>query len=76
MPGGPTTDLTTAERLTVVSGCGWGEEDHGCGRVAQLYGGYILPGSAPEEMHLVVSQWHTNENWPYRAMHFRARIAV
>ena len=34
------------------------------------------PGSTPDEMHLVVSQWHTNENWPYRAMHFRARLAV
>ncbi|MDD7937645.1 DUF4185 domain-containing protein [Actinomycetospora lutea] len=74
LPQGPTTDLTIAERLTVIAGCGWGDEDHGCGRVAQCYGGYILPGSTPEEMHLVVSQWHTTDNWPYRAMHFRARI--
>ncbi|GAA4863984.1 DUF4185 domain-containing protein [Actinomycetospora straminea] len=76
MPQGPTTDLTTAERLTVIAGCGWGDEDHGCGRVAQCYGGYILPGSTPDEIHLVVSQWHTADNWPYRAMHFRARIGA
>lgn len=74
LPDGPTTNLHTAERLTVIAGCGWDDEDHGHGRVAQPYGGYILPGSTPNEMHLVVSQWNTGTNWPYRAMHFRARV--
>ena len=74
LPDGPTTDLHRAERLTVIAGCGWHDEDHRCGRVAQPYGGYILPGSTPDELHLVVSQWNTGTNWPYRAMHFRARV--
>lgn len=70
---GPTTDLHVAPRLTAITGCGWHDEDHGCGRVAQLYGGYILPGSTPDDLHLAVSQWNTGTNWPYRAMHFRVR---
>lgn len=70
---GPTTNLHTAPRLTVVAGCGWHDEDHGCGRVAQPYGGYLLPGSTPDDLHVVVSQWNTGTHWPYRSMQFRAR---
>lgn len=71
LPDGPTTNLHTAQRIPVIGGCGWHDEDHGRGRVAQPYGGYIVPGSTAEEIHLVVSQWNTGTNWPYRAMHFR-----
>ncbi len=70
---GPTTNFHVAPRLTVIAGCGWHDEDHHDGRVAQPYGGYLLPGSTPDDLHLVVSQWNTGTNWPYRAMHFRAR---
>jgi hypothetical protein len=74
LPDGPTTNLHTAERLTVIAGCWWPDEDHACGQVAQPYGGYILPGSTPDDFHLVISQWNTETNWPYRAMQFRARV--
>jgi hypothetical protein len=50
---------------------------HAGSRVAQLYGGYILPGSKLNVVGgvgLVVSQWHTAHGWPYRAMQFRATL--
>ena len=31
-------------------------------------------GGRLAELHLVVSQWNTGTNWPYRSMHFRARV--
>jgi hypothetical protein len=71
----PTADLHVAPRATVLRGCVWEDEDHARGRVAQLYGGYVLPGSTPRELHLVVSQWNTATNWPYRAMQFRADVS-
>jgi hypothetical protein len=72
---GPTADLHRAPLATVLRGCDWGREDHGCGNVAQLYGGYVLPGSTLRELHLVVSQWNTATGWPYRAMQFRADVS-
>ena len=57
-------------RTTVLHGSSWDDEDHGAGRVAQLYGGYILPGSTRADLHLMVSQWNTDTNWPYRTMQF------
>ena len=38
--------------------------------VAQLYGGYIHPDSTLHDLHLIVSQWNTETNWPYHAMQF------
>jgi hypothetical protein len=38
--------------------------------VAQLYGGYIIPGSTLSNLHLPVSQWKTDADWPYRVMQF------
>lgn len=73
---GPTADLYAAPRTTVLHGCGWEDEDHDAGRVAQLYGGYIVPGSTLSELHLVVSQWNTATNWPYRAMQFRVDVTA
>jgi hypothetical protein len=73
---GPTTDLHTAPLATVLQGSGWDNEDHARGQVAQLYGGYVLPGSTLRELHLVVSQWNTATNWPYRAMQFRTDIST
>lgn len=72
---GPTSDLFRAPRATVLRGCSWEDEDHDRGRVAQLYGGYILPGSTLEDLHLVVSQWNTATHWPYRAMQFRTDVS-
>lgn len=60
-----------------VLGCGWDDEDHGNCRVAQLYGGYLLPGSridAEDGVGLVVSQWNTALGWPYRVMQFRVTL--
>jgi hypothetical protein len=72
---GPTADLHVAPVATVLRGCGWEGEDHAGGHVAQLYGGYVLPGSTLRELHLVVSQWNTATNWPYRAMQFRTDVS-
>lgn len=71
---GPVANLLTAPCTTVVQGCTWDDEDHAGGRVAQLYGAYPLPGSTLADLHLVVSQWNTATNWPYRAMQFRTGI--
>jgi hypothetical protein len=62
--------------VTVLRGCDWADEDHAAGRVAQLYGGYVLPGSRLDDVHLVVSQWHTARGWPYRAMQFRVDLTA
>ena len=59
------------------SGRAWDAEDHANNRVAQLYGGYVLPGSklnVAGGVGLVVSQWNTARGWPYRAMQFRATL--
>lgn len=71
----PTADLHRAPRATVLEGCAWGAEDHASGRVAQLYGGYVVPGSTWDDLHLVVSQWNSATNWPYRAMQFRVDVS-
>jgi hypothetical protein len=45
--------------------------------VAQLYGGYVLPGSRLDVrggVGLVVSQWNTTSGWPYRAMQFTSTL--
>ena len=75
--GSPVANMYKAPVQTPVLGCGWDDEDHANNRVAQLYGGYLLPGSRPDVVGgsgLVVSQWNTALGWPYRAMQFRATI--
>ena len=75
--GAPTDDLTPVPVQRPVLGCGWDSEDHkGC-QVAQLYGGYVLPGSRLDVeggVGLVVSQWNTAHGWPYRVMQFRVTL--
>jgi hypothetical protein len=71
----PNADLYRAPRATALVGTDWEGEDHAAGRVAQLYGGYIVPGSTLSELHLVVSQWNTATNWPYHAMQFRTDVS-
>lgn len=69
--GSPTSNLYEVPRQTLLEGSSWDGEDHARGRVAQLYGGYLVPGSTVDDLHLVVSQWNTKTDWPYRAMQFR-----
>lgn len=71
------TAVRSAPLQRPVVGSDWDDEDHAGSRVAQLYGGYILPGSKLNVVGgvgLVVSQWHTTRGWPYRAMQFRATL--
>lgn len=65
---GPTSNLYEATTYKPIKGGAWGFEDDTT--VAQLYGGYIHPDSTLHEMHLIVSQWNTETDWPYRAMQF------
>ena len=73
----PTAELGRVPLQRPVLGCTWDAEDHeGC-RVAQLYGGYVLPGSRLDVtggVGLVVSQWNTARGWPYRVMQFRVTL--
>jgi D-arabinan endo alpha-(1,5)-arabinofuranosidase len=73
----PTDDLARAPLQRPVVGCGWDDEDHSECRVAQLYGGYVLPGSrlgVVGGVGLMVSQWNTARGWPYRVMQFRVTL--
>ena len=73
----PTANLYQAPIQMPVMGCAWGAEDHADCRVAQLYGGYVLPGSRLDVtggVGLVVSQWHTATGFPNKAMQFKATL--
>ncbi|WP_420110267.1 DUF4185 domain-containing protein [Mycolicibacter arupensis] len=73
----PTAALARVPLQLPLLGCAWADEDHACGRVAQLYGGYVLPGSRvdhPGGVGLMVSQWNTAAGWPYRVMQFRTTL--
>ena len=56
---------------TLLWGCNWGQEDDE--RVAQLYGPYVLPGSTLDDLHLLCSQWNTEEGWPYHVQQYRVQ---
>ena len=74
---GPTANMYEAPIQTSVTGSAWNAEDHALSRVAQLYGGYVLPGSRLDVtggVGLVVSQWKTDSGWPYRAMQFTSTL--
>ena len=73
----PVANMHTTPMQMPVVGSAWNDEDHQAGKVAQLYGGYVLPGSQLDVVGgvgLVVSQWNTDSGWPYRAMQFRATL--
>ena len=73
----PTAYLPGVPIQQPVSGCTWETEDHDGCQVAQLYGGYVLPGSRLDVVGgvgLVVSQWNTAHGWPYRVMQFRVTL--
>lgn len=70
----PTDNLYTAAKTTLLHGCEWGEEN--ASHVAQLYGGYIIPGSTLGDLHLSVSQWNTSNNSVYHSEQFRVQGLV
>ncbi len=73
----PTAELSQVPVQQPVLGCAWDTEDHDGCQVAQLYGGYVLPGSRLDitgGVGLVVSQWNTAHGWPYRVMQFRVTL--
>jgi Domain of unknown function (DUF4185) len=75
--GEPTDDVAAVPLQTPVFGSGWRGENHAKNMVAQVYGGYVLPGSQldmPGGVGLVVSQWRTDAGWPYRAMQFNVTL--
>lgn len=68
----PTDNMVTTPKTTLLYGGAWGQEN--ATHVAQLYGGYVIPGSTLGDLHLSVSQWNTTAgagNTPYHAMQFR-----
>lgn len=73
-----TDDFDAIDVQRPVLGCTWEAEDHDRCRVAQLYGGYLLPGSRLDVeggVGLVVSQWNTARGWPYKVMQFRVTLS-
>ncbi|MBV9353249.1 MAG: DUF4185 domain-containing protein [Mycobacterium sp.] len=73
----PTADLYAADGQTPLIGSSWDAQDLSNNQVAQLYGGYILPGSqlgVNGGVGLVVSQWNTATGWPYRTMQFKVTL--
>lgn len=73
----PVANMHATPIQTPVVGTAWTDEDHAANKVAQLYGGYVLPASRFDIVGgfgLMVSQWHTAAGWPYRAMQFRALV--
>ncbi|MGK2883116.1 MAG: DUF4185 domain-containing protein [Mycobacterium sp.] len=73
----PVANVHKAPIQLPVRGTHWHTEDHSNSKVAQLYGGYVLPGSRLDVaggVGLLVSQWHTNDHWPYKVMQFQATL--
>lgn len=71
---GPTADLHEATRHSLIHTVPWGEETES--GMAQPYGGYIVPGSTLEDLHLLVSQWKddgSGDHWPYWTQQFRVQ---
>lgn len=75
----PLDDLHQRTKTTPIATImDWSSEDHPAGRVAQAYGGYIVPGSrldVPDGVGLSVSQWNTKTHWPYRVMQFATTLS-
>ena len=73
----PVANMYTTPVQTPITGSSWDAEDQAGSKVAQLYGGYLLPGSrfgVTGGVGLVVSQWRTDTGWPYRAMQFKSTL--
>ncbi|NDZ96926.1 DUF4185 domain-containing protein [Streptomyces sp. SID6673] len=76
---GPTDNVGRRVKTTPIAEIAdWSAEDHPSGRVAQAYGGYVMPGSAldtPGGIDLAVSQWNTRTHWPYHVMQFATTLS-
>jgi Domain of unknown function (DUF4185) len=73
----PVASMDSTPVQTPVIGTAWSGENHAKNKVAQLYGGYVLPGSRPDiegGVGLMVSQWNTAAGWPYRVMQFKVTV--
>ena len=73
----PVANMHTTPLQIPVVGTAWDGEDNLKNQVAQLYGGYVLPGSRFDiegGIGLVLSQWNTAAGWPYRTMQFKAAL--
>ena len=73
----PTANLYQAPIQMPVTGTDWATENQADCQVAQLYGGYVIPGSQLDVAGgtgLVVSQWNTDTGTPYRAMQFNVTL--
>lgn len=67
----PIDDLTRAHHKQLILGTEWGQENDS--HVAQLYGGFIIPGSTINDLHLTVSQWNTHDQSVYHVMQHRVQ---
>ena len=64
-----TDDWDAITPADVILGGVWGSPQD-AGNFAQVYGGYIVPGSTIGDMDLVVSQWRTGSNTRYNSTQF------
>lgn len=75
LDGAPDAGVGHLPAKKLISGGEWGAQDDS--HVAMLYGGYVIPGSSLDELHLSVSQWknlkRNKGGWPYRVMQYRVR---
>jgi len=74
----PTANLKDAPAQKLIDGVSWDQNDPEHGKVAQCYGGYIIPGSTIDDLHLSVSQWENPDNeqpqgWHYHVMQHRVQ---
>ena len=58
--------------VVVATPAGWSQPQD-ADNFAQLYGGYIVPGSTLENFDVVVSQWKTSNNSRYTATQFNVK---
>lgn len=73
----PTANLYQSDVQTPLTGSTWDAQNLSNNQVAQLYGGYVLPGSRLDVtggVGVVVSQWNTTTGWPYRTMQFKVTL--
>ncbi|MDQ0983270.1 DUF4185 domain-containing protein [Streptomyces sp. V2I9] len=68
----PTSNLFTAVEQTMIVPTLPGLETGNA--VASPYGGFIVPGSEPGDLHITVSQWYDAQN--YRVMQYRVNGLV
>jgi len=64
-----TDDWNAVTPARVILGGAW-DAPQDAGNFAQVYGGYIVPGSTIGNMDLVVSQWRTSNNRRYNSTQF------